>query len=73
MALFSCTGEVSLRNNNENGRKPVAVLVSTSDELAGNAGNHNTNTSTNVPGLYEVPVSQNRSQYETVVHPRTVG
>ena len=71
---------MSLRYSNGNGQKPAAVLVWKSDVEDGDVVESSPyanmyawpNTNDINPGLYEVPASMNKNQYETVEDCKTV-
>ena len=68
-------GEVSLRYSNRNGYESAAVLVCRSNANSEDVLKSNTYANVNdvAPGLHEMPIFMNQSQYETVVEHRTVG
>ena len=71
--MFSSAVEVSLRYSNRNVCESAAVLVNRSNAQDDDPVKCNTgvNTGAAAPGLYEVPVSQNQSQYETIREHKT--
>ena len=62
--MFSSAVEMSLRYSNRNGCESAAVLVNRRNAQDDDAVKCNTGAA--APGLYEVPVSQNQSQYEAI-------
>ena len=76
--VLCCVGKVSLRYSYGNGQKPAAFLVWKSDvedvDVVKSSPFATTYANTNDmnPGLYEVPVSMNKNQYETVEGCKTV-